>query len=92
MEAQLLHPSPTQEILTTLVEGGWHRVGLEDWFYPPGASKDRALVRIEVWGGQFQLWRRPNPYAAWMIIIAADAEEFSKDAFLSWQATSLLAA
>lgn len=56
------------------------------WFYPP-SGEDRAAVRISVFEGQYQVWRRRKLTSPWMIIVTADADEFDFKNFRAWYAT-----
>lgn len=56
----------------------------DGWFYPSG-SPDRAVVRLLVKGGSYQIWRRRRLHSPWMLIVSAPVEEFDQGAFNTWK-------
>jgi hypothetical protein len=77
-------PSTDQRIVEFLSSEGFT---LENgWFYPSGDTS-RAAVRIAVFEGQYQVWRRRKLSAPWMLIVTADVNEFSMDSFRLWHST-----
>lgn len=85
-------PTPTYRpstaelaMLETLEQTGFILHG-DGWFYP--SLPTRSLVRISVFGGQYQIWRRPRvDRDGWMLIVTADVEDFDADAFNAWRST-----
>ena len=67
-------------VLDTIRSAGF--VESAGWFY--FADPERSLVRITVFGGQYQLWRRRRIGDGWMIICTADVEEFDPRTFATW--------
>lgn len=80
-----LTKSPSAADLTvveTLKTAGF--VERDGWFYPPG-DVSRAAVRLSVYNGQYQIWRRRKLNGFWMTITVDDSKDFDPQAFKVWQ-------
>jgi len=79
--------SPAEQRLVEAILSEGFRLDIQDgWFYPPGGNSS-ALVRLSVYGGQYQLHRRRKLKEPWMIVVTRDAEEFDIQSFHSWRET-----
>lgn len=76
------------DVVKALHAAGFAHV--DGWFYPAGEPRT-ALVRIDVYGGQYQLFRRRTVTSPWMRIAVYDVQDFSAEAFRSWVAAWPLA-
>lgn len=71
-----------QRVIDVLVAAGFREH--EGWFFPAG-DPDRAAVRLTVYSGQYQIWRRRRLSSAWMMIAVSDVEDFDPAAFETWR-------
>lgn len=70
------------KVVEALIAAGFREH--EGWFYPAG-DPSRAAVRLSVYGGQYQIWRRRKLTSSWMVIATSDVEDFSAEAFDTWR-------
>lgn len=71
-----------QLVLDNLRSAGFRQH--DEWFYPSG-DPSRAAVRLSVFQGEYQIWRRRKLTSPWMLIVTDDTKNFDQVSFRTWK-------